>query len=113
MPTTSPATKDEADVARLEAEIRASVQREDFTRTVELFEQYRIAVEQCLRSASNPQATSRSLSGRVQDLLEWVRRMTLLSRSKYQARFNVLSDASRYLAAYSARLVNPTFRVRG
>jgi hypothetical protein len=113
MPTTSPATKSEADLARLEAEIRASVQCEDFARTGKLFEQYRGAIEQYLQTASHPQSTCQSLSGRVQDLFEWVRRMTLLSRSKYQTQLSALYDARQYLEAQAVRVVEPTFRLRG
>jgi len=113
MPITSPATKSEADLARLDAEIRASVQREDFAGTDKLFEQYRSAIEQCVQTAAHPQSMCQSLSGRVQDLFEWSRRMTLLSRSKYQTQLSALYDARQYLAAQSARVVEPRFRLRG
>jgi hypothetical protein len=113
MPTALPATSFEAQLARLDAEIRASVAREDFSATGKLFEQYRAAVEQCVRTASHPQAMCRSLSGRVQDLFEWTRRMTLVSRAKYQNRLNAARDASQYLDAHNARVAEPMFRVKG
>jgi len=113
MPTTLPGTNGEADLARLDAEIRASVHSEDFARTAELFVQYRAAVERSVRSASHPQGMCRLLSGQTQELIEWTRRMTLVSRSKYQARLHTLSDASRYLAAHNARVSEPMVRVKG
>jgi hypothetical protein len=113
MPIVSPVTSPETELARLEADIRFSVQREDFAATEKLFEQYRCAIERCVRTASHPQAMCQSFSVQVQSLFEWTRRMTLASRGKYLNKLGALHDASRYLAAHNARVAEPSFRLKG
>jgi hypothetical protein len=54
-----------------------------------------------------------SLSVQVQSLFEWTRRMTLVSRGKYQNKLGALHDASRYLTAHNARVTEPSFRLKG
>jgi hypothetical protein len=112
MPTTSPVTSSEIELARLEAEIRASVGSEDFARTQTLLERYRGLIEGRVRMAAHPQAECRLLAGRTRQLYEWARSMTLISRAKYQARLSVLRDASLYLAARGTEVKQPRLQLK-
>lgn len=112
MPTPSPATNTEADLTSLEIEIRASVGSEDFARTKTLLERYRATIEQRVRTAVHPQAECLALSGRTQELFDWARSMTLITRAKYQARLGELRNASLYISAQAVQVRQPNLKLK-
>ena len=114
MPTPSPTSSSfEAGLAALETEIRKSVAQEDFAHSQELLEQYREAIEHHVRDSACGEEERLPLMGRTQRFLEWVRRMTLVNRARYQARLSALRDAGSYLAGCQGAAAEPRLRLKG
>jgi len=109
---TTRTTNSETELVKLEAEIRASVAREDFTRSQILLDQYRDVIEQHVKQTVLPEVECPPLLARTRELLEWVRRMTLVSRSKYQTRLNALRDAGPYIFGNSGQTAEPRIRFK-
>jgi len=106
--TSSPATE----LDRLESDIRASVQAEDFAACQALLDQYRETIEQVVRTATDPQRECSVLGPRAKDLYAWIRQMTMIGRAKYLTRLQNVRNADVYSSGRHGAGPEGTFRLK-
>jgi hypothetical protein len=97
----------------LARELRSAVQASDHEKATRLIAEYTEALGQHWTALSGNQRAASPLPQQSRELLNWVRKMTLMQQAMAAVKLSAVEKASRQLTARALYLQSAAFDVRG